>query len=56
MVSIELVKTAARIQPDAELTKQVVQAAAARGLILLSCGIYGMSFAPRGPDHFGLRC
>ena len=41
MVAIELVKNCSADQPDAELTKQVVQAAAARGLILLSCGIYG---------------
>ena len=28
-------------QPDPELTKALVQAAGRRGLILLSCGIYG---------------
>jgi 4-aminobutyrate aminotransferase / (S)-3-amino-2-methylpropionate transaminase / 5-aminovalerate transaminase len=41
MVAIELVKNCSAEQPDAELTRQLVQAAAARGLILLSCGIYG---------------
>jgi len=41
MVAIELVKNCSADQPDAELTRQLVQAAAARGLILLSCGIYG---------------
>jgi len=41
MVAIELVKNCSADQPDAELTKQLVQAAARKGLILLSCGIYG---------------
>ena len=41
MVAIELVKNAKPDQPDAELTKQLVQAAARKGLILLSCGVYG---------------
>ena len=29
------------MQPDPDLTKALVQAAGRRGLILLSCGIYG---------------
>ncbi len=41
MVAIELVKNRDPAQPDAELTRQLVQAAAKKGLILLSCGIYG---------------
>jgi 4-aminobutyrate aminotransferase-like enzyme len=41
MVAIELVKNCSADQPDAELTKQLVQAAARKGLVLLSCGIYG---------------
>jgi 4-aminobutyrate aminotransferase/(S)-3-amino-2-methylpropionate transaminase len=41
MVAIELVKNCSADQPDAELTKQLVQAAARKGLIVLSCGIYG---------------
>ena len=41
MVAIELVKNADPGQPDAELTRQLVQAAARHGLILLSCGVYG---------------
>lgn len=40
MVAIELVKNCSADQPDAELTRQLVQAAARKGLILLSCGIY----------------
>jgi 4-aminobutyrate aminotransferase len=41
MVAIELVKNCSADQPDAELTKQLVQAAGRHGLILLSCGVYG---------------
>jgi 4-aminobutyrate aminotransferase/(S)-3-amino-2-methylpropionate transaminase len=41
MVAIELVKNCSADQPDPELTKALVQAAGRRGLILLSCGIYG---------------
>jgi 4-aminobutyrate aminotransferase/(S)-3-amino-2-methylpropionate transaminase len=41
MVAIELVKNRRADQPDADLTRALVQAAAARGLIILSCGIYG---------------
>jgi 4-aminobutyrate aminotransferase/(S)-3-amino-2-methylpropionate transaminase len=41
MVAIELVRNCSADQPDAELTRQLVQAAARKGLILLSCGIYG---------------
>jgi 4-aminobutyrate aminotransferase / (S)-3-amino-2-methylpropionate transaminase / 5-aminovalerate transaminase len=41
MVAIELVKNCAADQPDAELTRQLVQAAARNGLLLLSCGVYG---------------
>jgi 4-aminobutyrate aminotransferase len=41
MVAIELVKNCSADQPDADLTKALVQAAGRRGLVLLSCGIYG---------------
>jgi 4-aminobutyrate aminotransferase/(S)-3-amino-2-methylpropionate transaminase len=41
MVAIELVKNGSASQPDADLTKALVQAAARRGLIILSCGAYG---------------
>jgi 4-aminobutyrate aminotransferase/(S)-3-amino-2-methylpropionate transaminase len=41
MVAIELVKSCSADQPDAELTKQLVQAAGRNGLLLLSCGVYG---------------
>ena len=41
MVAVELVKNCSADQPDAELTKALVQAAGRRGLILLSCGVYG---------------
>ncbi len=40
MVALELVKNMRAAEPDAELTKAVVQAAGRRGLIILSCGIY----------------
>ncbi len=40
MVAIELVKNCNANEPDAELTRALVQAAGRRGLILLSCGIY----------------
>jgi 4-aminobutyrate aminotransferase/(S)-3-amino-2-methylpropionate transaminase len=41
MVAIELVKNRRADAPDADLTKALVQAAARRGLVILSCGIYG---------------
>jgi len=41
MVAMELVKNRRADQPDAELTRALVQAAAARGLVILSCGVYG---------------
>jgi 4-aminobutyrate aminotransferase/(S)-3-amino-2-methylpropionate transaminase len=41
MVAIELVKKGNADSPDADLTKELVQAAARRGLIILSCGVYG---------------
>jgi len=40
MVAIELVKKGSADFPDPELTRALVQAAGAKGLILLSCGIY----------------
>jgi 4-aminobutyrate aminotransferase / (S)-3-amino-2-methylpropionate transaminase / 5-aminovalerate transaminase len=41
MVAIELFKNGDVKQPDAELAKRVATEAAARGLILLTCGTYG---------------
>jgi 4-aminobutyrate aminotransferase-like enzyme len=41
MVAVELVKNGSAESPDAELTRELVQAAARHGLILLSCGVYG---------------
>jgi 4-aminobutyrate aminotransferase / (S)-3-amino-2-methylpropionate transaminase / 5-aminovalerate transaminase len=41
MVAIELVKKGSADHPDAELTKALIQVAGRKGLILLSCGIYG---------------
>jgi 4-aminobutyrate aminotransferase / (S)-3-amino-2-methylpropionate transaminase / 5-aminovalerate transaminase len=41
MVAIELVKNGSAEQPDADLTRALVQAAARHGLIMLSCGVYG---------------
>lgn len=40
MVAMELVKNRKADAPDADLAKQLVQAAGRHGLILLSCGIY----------------
>ena len=40
MVAMELVKKRDPHQPDADLTKALVQAAAKRGLVILSCGVY----------------
>ena len=41
MVAMELVKDRCADAPDADLAKALVQAAGRRGLVLLSCGIYG---------------
>jgi 4-aminobutyrate aminotransferase/(S)-3-amino-2-methylpropionate transaminase len=41
MVAMELVKDGDPHQPDAELAKALVRHAAGKGLVLLSCGIYG---------------
>jgi 4-aminobutyrate aminotransferase / (S)-3-amino-2-methylpropionate transaminase / 5-aminovalerate transaminase len=41
MVAIELVRNGKAEQPDAELTRALVQAAARHGLVILSCGTYG---------------
>jgi 4-aminobutyrate aminotransferase/(S)-3-amino-2-methylpropionate transaminase len=41
MVAIELVKDNDAEQPDPDLAKALVQAAARRGLIILSCGVRG---------------
>jgi 4-aminobutyrate aminotransferase / (S)-3-amino-2-methylpropionate transaminase / 5-aminovalerate transaminase len=40
MIAMELVKDRNPHQPDAELTKALVQRAASNGLVLLSCGVY----------------
>jgi 4-aminobutyrate aminotransferase/(S)-3-amino-2-methylpropionate transaminase len=41
MVAMELVKNHRADQPDADLTRALVQAAGRHGLVLLSCGFYG---------------
>jgi len=41
MVAIELVQNGDAHQPDADLTKALVKHAASKGLVLLSCGLYG---------------
>ena len=41
MVAIELVQNGSAEQPDADLARALVQAAARHGLIILSCGVYG---------------
>jgi 4-aminobutyrate aminotransferase/(S)-3-amino-2-methylpropionate transaminase len=41
MVALELVKNGDAHQPDPDLTKALVQRAAAKGVVLLSCGLYG---------------
>lgn len=40
MVAFELVRGRAAAQPDADLTRSLVQTAGRRGLVLLSCGVY----------------
>jgi 4-aminobutyrate aminotransferase/(S)-3-amino-2-methylpropionate transaminase len=41
MVAMELVRNGDPHQPDADLTKALVKLAAAKGLVILSCGLYG---------------
>jgi 4-aminobutyrate aminotransferase/(S)-3-amino-2-methylpropionate transaminase len=41
MVAMELVRKRNPDAPDADLTRALVQAAGRRGLVLLSCGVYG---------------
>jgi len=41
MIAIELVKNRDPHAPDAELTKALTKRAAEKGLVLLSCGLYG---------------
>jgi 4-aminobutyrate aminotransferase/(S)-3-amino-2-methylpropionate transaminase len=41
MIAMELVKNRRADQPDPDLTRALVQAAATRGLVILSCGVYG---------------
>ena len=41
MIAMEIVKNKNPNQPDPELTKKIVQAAAAQGLLMLSCGLRG---------------
>jgi len=41
MVAVELVKNCSADQPDPDLTRALVQAAGRRGLVVLSCGVYG---------------
>lgn len=41
MVAMELVKNGDPHSPDPELTKELVKRAGAKGLVLLSCGLYG---------------
>ena len=41
MVAMELVKNGKADQPDADVTRALVQAAARHGLVILSCGVYG---------------
>ncbi|MDP3895584.1 MAG: 4-aminobutyrate--2-oxoglutarate transaminase [Mesorhizobium sp.] len=41
MVAFDIVKRRGSLEPDAEATKRVTQAALAEGLIILSCGVSG---------------
>jgi 4-aminobutyrate aminotransferase / (S)-3-amino-2-methylpropionate transaminase / 5-aminovalerate transaminase len=41
MVALELVRDGNPHQPDADLTKALVKYAASKGLVILSCGLYG---------------
>ena len=56
MVAIELVKNGSADQPDADLTRALVQAAARRGLIILSCGVYGNVIRFLAPLTISERC
>lgn len=41
MIAIEFIQNGNAAQPDAALTRQIIEQAAGHGLILLSCGFYG---------------
>jgi 4-aminobutyrate aminotransferase/(S)-3-amino-2-methylpropionate transaminase len=41
MVAFDVVKTRGTDEPDADTTKKVLAKAREKGLILLSCGVYG---------------
>lgn len=41
MVAFDIIKSRGGNEPDAEVTKRVVQSAIAEGLVLLSCGVHG---------------
>nr|WP_295886496.1 4-aminobutyrate--2-oxoglutarate transaminase [uncultured Devosia sp.] len=41
MIAFDIVKRRGAVEPDADTTKKVVQAALAEGLVLLSCGVNG---------------
>jgi 4-aminobutyrate aminotransferase/(S)-3-amino-2-methylpropionate transaminase len=41
MIAIELVRNGDAHSPDADLTKALVKCAAEKGLVILSCGLYG---------------
>jgi len=41
MVAMELVRNGDAHQPDPDLTKALVKRAGEKGLVLLSCGLYG---------------
>jgi 4-aminobutyrate aminotransferase / (S)-3-amino-2-methylpropionate transaminase / 5-aminovalerate transaminase len=49
MLALELVKVDGSGQPDPELTRALVQAAAAHGLVILACGVYGSSIRLLAP-------
>jgi len=41
MIAFDIVKTRGRQEPDADRTKRLMSEALSRGLILLTCGLYG---------------
>ncbi len=49
MVAMDLVRGCDPAQPDADLTRALVQGAGRRGLILLSCGVYAHVIRCRAP-------
>lgn len=55
MVAFDVVKSRGSRDPDAETTKKLVEEARARGLILLTCGLYGNGIRILVPVNAGAK-